>query len=268
MKALRRGSQGYEVEVERWQHFLIGHGFKLKADGDFGPATEAATKRYQKFCGEIADGIVGNETLRCALDDGFDALPFEKGEPPHKVSAAWPPKPTNLTYLTDVQREKLLGKFGYKSTPTTREPEKITVDKEWVKENIVRIQVPKLAHVTRFNGKPVTSIRMHRIVVPHFEALLEDWENLGLLDRILTWDGDYYPRYIRGSSTKLSNHSFGSAFDINRAYNALGHVPALVGERGSVRELVPAANKRGFYWGGHYNHRKDGMHFEFSGKKS
>jgi hypothetical protein len=29
-----------------------------------------------------------------------------------------------------------------------------------------------------------------------------------------------------------------------------------------VRELVPIANKHGFYWGGHYSKRADGMHFE------
>jgi hypothetical protein len=41
-------------------------------------------------------------------------------------------------------------------------------------------------------------------------------------------------------------------------------VPALVGQRGSLRELVPAANRLGFFWGGHYANRKDGMHFEVS----
>jgi hypothetical protein len=104
------------------------------------------------------------------------------------------------------------------------------------------------------------------VVVPHFEALLEDWDRQGLLGLILTWDGDYYPRFIRGSRTNLSNHSYGSAFDINREYNRLGATPALAGERGSVRELVQLANKHGFYWGGHYNHRKDGMHFEYVGE--
>jgi hypothetical protein len=42
----------------------------------------------------------------------------------------------------------------------------------------------------------------------------------------------------------------------------LGKRPALVSEKGSVRELVPIANKYGFYWGGHFNSRPDGMHFE------
>ena len=30
------------------------------------------------------------------------------------------------------------------------------------------------------------------------------------------------PRFIRGSKTVLGNHAFGTAFDINTAWNALG----------------------------------------------
>jgi hypothetical protein len=44
----------------------------------------------------------------------------------------------------------------------------------------------------------------------------------------------------------------------------LGVPPAKQGELGSVRELVPIANKWGFYWGGHFKERKDGMHFELA----
>jgi len=27
---------------------------------------------------------------------------------------------------------------------------------------------------------------------------------------------------------------------------------------------VPLANEHGFYWGGHFRHRPDGMHFEIA----
>ena len=46
--------------------------------------------------------------------------------------------------------------------------------------------------------------------------------------------------------------------------NCLGQTfeqPALLGEKGCVRELVPIAHDHGFYWGGHFT-RQDGMHFE------
>lgn len=61
-----------------------------------------------------------------------------------------------------------------------------------------------------------------------------------------------------------SNHAWGTAFDINVPWNGLGATPALVGARGSVRKLVPLANEHGFYWGGHFNGRPDGMHFEIA----
>ncbi|WP_354234540.1 M15 family metallopeptidase [Bradyrhizobium sp. I1.8.5] len=61
---------------------------------------------------------------------------------------------------------------------------------------------------------------------------------------------------------RVRNHAFGSAFDINASENRLGARPALVGTRRSTRELVPLANRHGFYWGGHFGSRPDGMHFE------
>ena len=58
MKTLKIGSKGDEV-------VLLQKKLGIKADGDFGPATEKAVKEFQKKhakeCGE-ADGIVGNKT--------------------------------------------------------------------------------------------------------------------------------------------------------------------------------------------------------------
>ena len=54
-KPLKRGSEGPRVaQVQRW----LGIG----ADGIFGPATEAAVKRFQRRRGLTADGIVGPAT--------------------------------------------------------------------------------------------------------------------------------------------------------------------------------------------------------------
>ena len=101
---------------------------------------------------------------------------------------------------------------------------------------------------------------------------------MNLLHLVRAFDGLYSPRYKRDQSPSnsghgqkrsvevaaLSNHSFGSAFDINADDNAFGTRPALCPERGCVRELVQAANELGFYWGGHFSGTKDGMHFEFA----
>ena len=80
---------------------------------------------------------------------------------------------------------------------------------------------------------------------------------------MLTFNGSYVPRLVRNSKTRLSNHAFGIAFDINSQWNALGSNPAELAKKGSLRELVPLAQQCGFYWGGHFS-RKDGMHFEIA----
>lgn len=87
------------------------------------------------------------------------------------------------------------------------------------------------------------------------------WEQVGLLAHVLSYAGSFEPRFQRGSTT-LSNHAFGTAFDINEPQNKMGTMPALVGKPGGVRELVTIANEHGFFWGGHFKKRPDGMHFE------
>lgn len=65
-------------------------------------------------------------------------------------------------------------------------------------------------------------------------------------------------RLIRGSSTTLSNHSFGIAFDLNPTQNPMG--PTLVTD---LPAYIPVlAKKHGIRWGGTYSGRKDAMHFE------
>jgi peptidoglycan hydrolase-like protein with peptidoglycan-binding domain len=55
-ETLRRGSKG--DGVKRMQ-IKLG----LTADGDFGPGTEAALKKWQAANGLIADGVAGAKTL-------------------------------------------------------------------------------------------------------------------------------------------------------------------------------------------------------------
>ena len=124
----------------------------------------------------------------------------------------------------------------------------------------MRVEIPQLRGVS---GAPSSaSVRFHRRAADQLRELWRAWEAAGLLRLVLTWEGAFAPRFVRGSDTVLSNHAHGSAFDINAPWNALGARPALVGQRGGVRELVPIANRHGFFWGGHFRDRADGMHFE------
>lgn len=63
MQVLRLGSNGPEV-VELQQR-LKELGFNPgKADGDFGPGTEAAVMAFQRSSGMLADGVVGAKTAK------------------------------------------------------------------------------------------------------------------------------------------------------------------------------------------------------------
>ncbi len=61
---LRLGSKG--DATARWQRFLVGQGFKIVVDSDFGPQTEAATKTWQSKHGLASDGVVGLKTRTAA----------------------------------------------------------------------------------------------------------------------------------------------------------------------------------------------------------
>lgn len=175
------------------------------------------------------------------------------------TSADFPPRPPFRPILSDREREKLFGAFQFVADPLPDNRENIRILGDWEAKNIVKVEIPLQIVL----GRPGP-------LIMHFHANAKDqlvacwlaWEKAGLLDRILTYDGAFVPRFQRKSTTKLSNHAFGSAFDINARWNPLAAEPADIGEKGCVRELVPIANAHGFYWGGHFSTRPDGMHFE------
>jgi hypothetical protein len=253
METLRRGSEG--PAVRRWQTFLRGLELLDSIDGVFGPRTEAATKVFQRQHRQVADGMVGPQTVAAALRAGLnldlrDPLGGECG-------SDWPPKPDLPPLISNLEREQVFGKFDYVRIAPGKDD--IRILGHWEEQNIVTITVPQLIGVK--DAPSSGRIRVHRLVAQQVRALFEAWDRDGLRPLIRTWEGSFVPRFIRGSATTLSNHAWGTAFDVNYAWNQLGHVPALKGDVGSVRELVPRANQLGFYWGGHFS-RSDGMHFE------
>ena len=180
----------------------------------------------------------------------------EKAVPPQ---TDWPPPPSFCPLVGNEALWEVFGKFSYVASPLRHNEEHITVTDNWVEENIVSVNIPQLASVK--DGS--TIVAFHKKAKDQLQKLWNDWESAGLIHLVKTWNGSYDPRFRRGSSTILSNHAFGSAFDINAKWNELGEIPALVGEKGCVRELVQIANDNGFYWGGHFPiDFLDGMHFE------
>lgn len=164
-----------------------------------------------------------------------------------------PPAPA--APLDHAGRVKLFGSFKYVADPQPGNTEHIKITDHWDAKNIIPIVLP-------WHGRTAW---VHRLIAPQCRALWQDWADAGLMDRILTFDGAFAPRYKRGqtgSDIHLSNHAWGTAFDVNAKWNRLGYPPAEFGFTGTVVELLPFVEKRGFFWGGHFKGRVDGMHFE------
>jgi hypothetical protein len=171
-----------------------------------------------------------------------------------------------LTPLFHGQRVQMFGRFSFTPDPVPGNPEHVVLSHDWTSTHLVDVDVPQLHR----------RARVHSLIAPQFLALWAAWEKAGLIPLVLTFDGAWSSRFKRqvGSYDQrvakcaklnerdLSNHAWGTAFDINARWNALGDEPTLAGDSGSVRALVPLAEAHGFFWGGHFNSRRDGMHFE------
>ncbi len=251
---IRRGYKG--DSVAKWQTFLRGLGFNVIADGDFGPKTEAATVRFQQTRGlRPSDGIVGNKTLGAAMVLGYEVLPTGYAD------GNYPEKPEGCRPLTHAERVARFGSFEFQPAGTAQFPEAIKITSRSPEFKIADVYLPQLIGVSGF---PRTGrVLFHAALADQLVSLVKAWESEGLLKHILTWGGSYYPRYVRGSRTTLSNHSWGTAFDINAAWNGLGRLPERAGQKGSVCELVPLAVQHGFFWGSWFT-RPDAMHLEAS----
>ncbi|MBF4163680.1 M15 family metallopeptidase [Nocardioides acrostichi] len=114
------------------------------------------------------------------------------------------------------------------------------------------------AHITTENMPIIGNMTCNKAIFPQLRAALEEIQKTGLAAAIHPGEyaGCYYPRFIAGT-TKLSNHSFGLAFDINTPGNQRGTVGEI------NRAVVSIFKKWGFAWGGDWSYT-DPMHFEMA----
>jgi hypothetical protein len=254
LRLIKINSQG--DLVKSWQFFLIGQGlFEGEATGTFDEGTKNASIAFQQKHNLQPDGIVGNKSFGMAMQLGFGGIIDDRTD---KSGADFPPKPSFPFLAGNDARRAIFGTFSFEANPIPGNPENIRITGDWESKNIIMVSIPQLINI-----KGSDKVQFHRLAAGQLIKLWKDWEDAQFLNLVLSWAGSFVPRFIRGSKTTLSNHAFGSAFDINVPFNPLGAVPALVGQKGSVRELVQIANENGFYWGGHFA-RLDGMHFEIA----
>lgn len=172
----------------------------------------------------------------------------------------FPQEPDFPPIVGNEGRKAVFSAFEFTPDPVPGNVEHIRILGTWVSDHIISVPIPQLRKA--LGPHAPETMQFHKLAAAQLQALWAGWEEADLLKLILTFDGSFVPRFQRGSTTALSNHAYGSAFDINCNYNPLNTKPLAAGAVGSVRELVPIANKHGFYWGGHFQSRPDGMHFE------
>lgn len=251
---LKIGSRGYLVKLI--QSFLIKKGFLNDgSDGIYGRNTRDAVKKYQVSKSLSADGIVGQDTISKMIQDGLN-VDSEPKTP--VVISKYPSKPYNAEALTESQKVSMFGRISWKARPLPGNKENIIITNGWDDKNIDMVSVPQLI---KLGLSKTGNVSFNKKCIKQMLGLWKEWDDKGFLKYILTYDGSYNPRLIRGSKSSLSNHAFGTAQDINAEWNMLGRTPARKGSKGCVYDLVESMYKWGFFWGGHFS-RKDGMHFE------
>ena len=88
----------------------------------------------------------------------------------------------------------------------------------------------------------------HELVEPIDEGTLDDW--------------GYAYRPVRGQTEGLSNHSSGTAIDLNAKDHSLGKENTFnKAQQAMIQSLI---KKYSLVWGGNYKRRKDDMHFEIA----
>lgn len=248
LTVLKRGMKSPLVGV--WQEFLRGEDlYNHLIDCDFGRKTEDATKRYEVLHSLPQDGIVDDTLWASAMYQGL-VIAGNRHELPAKPS---------FKSLSVSKKHQRFGRIQAKAAPTRTNPEAIKIVNNWQQEYLTKVVIPQLIDV---EGAPRGGvIFINKLAVEPMKALFQYWEDNRLLRYVRTWAGSWVPRYVRRAPGVLSSHAWGTAFDINAAWNGLGRKPKHPGFSGTVIPLVESANEFGFWWGGHWD-RPDGMHFE------
>ena len=265
------GGTNFKDDTIKVQRRLVAKGYSLgTVDGLCGRRTIAAIVSFQGTFLRKPDGLIGPDgptwqRLNSAAA-AKSAPPVLKGMPPLPVA---PPKPP-------VPQAKLVGKFtdfvpappkntiNIGLTPTSN---KLMFSKLGTpRENFSADCLPvtnkalkdRLALDTigpfRVTGlKP--AVESLKLVFGDIRQKLPDMYN------VLGTAGMLCCRYVRGSSTSISNHSWGTAIDltINGVLDKRGDGKVQTG----LVLLAPLFNARGWYWGAGFP-TEDGMHFETS----
>jgi hypothetical protein len=112
---------------------------------------------------------------------------------------------------------------------------------------------------------PVTKLKIAcaKDVAPILVAFCQDFHGwVEPIDQGQVDDWGFAFRMTRGSDKVLSNHSSGTAVDLNALKHPLGKSNTFTKQQTNTIQLLIV--KYGLSWGGNYKRRKDEMHFEIA----
>lgn len=137
-----------------------------------------------------------------------------------------------------------MSQTSYNGWPASKEPAEIGIKSYKVEGTSLKLRCAEKVEPLLLN------------FAKEFNELIEPLEGGGLDD----WG--YCYRMVRGTTDKLSNHSSGTAIDLNASKHPLGKVGTF--DAAKVPMIRALAKKYGLTWGGDYKNRKDEMHFEIA----
>jgi hypothetical protein len=166
---------------------------------------------------------------------------------------------------------KIVAPFKWTWAPSDTDQDRIRILGGWPQLNITSFACEPLARWTKNRSRIVT---LNHSVKEPFLKLWEAWEKEDLLELLTeslerkgqkpAWAGGWVPRYKRGAAhdqnpRNLSTHASGHAFDICPTAYPLGKA---VPPEDIMHALADVAKEHGWFWGGKFASRPDGMHFQ------
>ena len=104
-------------------------------------------------------------------------------------------------------------------------------------------------------GKPLQKVFINSLFKAKLHTAFADLEKAGVHTEIITWDGCYNQRSVRGMHT-TSLHAWGMAVDLNAAKEKLAQQHTHWSTC-----FIAIMKAAGLFWGGDFKSRLDSMHF-------
>ncbi len=244
MTLLQRGN--HSDDVEALQEALHAAGYRIDADGHFGPRTEQVVRQFQQQHGLRVDGIVGPRTAALLK------LPSDR------LVATAAPLVKMTAFNVETPHDDTASLLAFYGDPRDNL-------EAWKAANVTAVICPWTLY---YDGKLwLHPVQFHRKAAGHLKqafdtiwaAALQD-DNSPLLDHVRHFSGSGEFRAVRGSS-RLSCHAFWAAIDFDADRLPLGHgVP----KTEMPEQIINAFVATGAFWGGNYTGRKDPMHFQYA----